>query len=92
MTSDLLTMHSEADHILDASGLYCPEPVMLLHKRIAEIAAGDTLLVLSTDPASLRDIPKFCHFLGHDLLRQDEADGQYRFLLCKAAEETGASG
>ncbi|MCP5148840.1 MAG: sulfurtransferase TusA [Pseudomonadales bacterium] len=92
MTSDLLTMNPEADHILDATGLYCPEPVMLLHKRIAEIAAGDTLLVLSTDPASLRDVPKFCHFLGHDLLCQDEADGHYRFLLRKAAGETEAPG
>lgn len=83
-------MDLEADHVLDATGLYCPEPVMLLHDRIREIAAGDTLLVLSTDPASLRDIPKFCHFLGHSLLQQDGTDGQYRFLLRKAADGAGA--
>lgn len=56
---------------------------MLLHKRIRDIAAGDTLLVLSTDPSSTRDIPKFCSFLGHELLMQDELDGNYRFLLRK---------
>lgn len=87
-------MTTEADHILDATGLYCPEPVMLLHQRIAGIARGETLLVLSTDPASTRDIPKFCHFLGHALLQQEEADGQYRFLLRKDgadADEGSAS-
>lgn len=84
-------MNLEADHILDATGLYCPEPVMLLHDRIREIAAGDTLLVLSTDPASLRDIPKFCHFLGHSLLQQDATDGQYRFVLRKAADGAGVT-
>jgi tRNA 2-thiouridine synthesizing protein A len=82
-------MTTEADHILDATGLYCPEPVMLLHQRIAEIACGETLLVLSTDPASTRDIPKFCHFLGHTLLQQDETGGQYRFLLRKAGADAG---
>jgi tRNA 2-thiouridine synthesizing protein A len=88
-----MNLIDEADHILDASGLYCPEPVMLLHNRIREIAAGETLLVLSTDPASTRDIPKFCHFLDHRLLHQDENGGQYRFLLRKAGgDERGESG
>lgn len=83
----------EADHILDASGLYCPEPVMLLHNRIRELAPGETLLVLSTDPASIRDIPKFCHFLDHSLLQQDEFYGRYRFLLRKGGDvATGTPG
>ncbi|MCB1675522.1 MAG: sulfurtransferase TusA [Pseudomonadales bacterium] len=77
MTSDT------PDHILDATGLLCPEPVMLLHNRIRDIADGDTLLVLATDPSSTRDIPKFCSFLGHQLLEQEEQDGNYRYLLRK---------
>ena len=72
-----------ADRILDASGLYCPEPVMLLHQRVREMACGETLLVLATDPSTTRDIPKFCHFLGHVLIEQSESDGQYRYLLRK---------
>lgn len=71
------------DHTLDATGLVCPEPVMLLHNRIRDIAEGETLLVLATDPASTRDIPKFCDFLGHALLEQDERDGNYWYLLRK---------
>ena len=76
-------MNLKPDHILDATGLYCPEPVMLLHNRIRDIAVGETLQVLATDPSTERDIPKFCVFLGHELLQQDQFDGNYRYLLRK---------
>lgn len=71
--------------VLDATGLYCPEPVMLLHTKVREIEVGAELLVRATDPTTLRDIPQFCHFLGHELLSQDEAGGEYRFLLRRGA-------
>lgn len=74
------------DHILDATGLFCPEPVMLLHNKIREIAVGETLQVVATDPSTLRDIPKFCRFLGHELIGQDEFEGSYRYWLRKAGE------
>lgn len=68
---------------LDAQGLMCPEPVMLLHNAVRDMAAGDLLEVLATDPSTQRDIPRFCAFLGHELLEQSEADGLYRYLLRK---------
>ncbi len=79
-------MNLKPDHILDATGLFCPEPVMLLHNKIRDIADGETLRVLATDPSTQRDIPKFCTFLGHELLEQDEFDGEYRYLLRKQGE------
>ena len=71
------------DHILDAKGLYCPEPVMLLHNMIGEMAVGEVLQVLATDPSTQRDIPKFCEFLGHELLERDEFEGNFRYTLRK---------
>jgi len=71
------------DHILDATGLLCPEPVMLLHHRIRAIGVGETLKVLTTDPSTERDIPKFCLFLGHELLDQERVDDQFHYLLRK---------
>ena len=79
----MVTASTTPDHVLDATGLLCPEPVMLLHQRIRDIAAGDILLVVATDPSTARDIPQFCNFLGHELLQQDELDGSYRYLLKK---------
>ncbi|MBP7958870.1 MAG: sulfurtransferase TusA, partial [Thiopseudomonas sp.] len=58
----------QADAELDASGLFCPEPVMMLHGKVRELAAGDVLKVIATDPSTQRDIPKFCMFLEHQLL------------------------
>ena len=79
-------MSAKPDHILDATGLYCPEPVMLLHNKIRDIAVGETVQVLATDPSTERDIPKFCVFLGHELLEQDGSDGSYRYLLRKQGD------
>ncbi len=79
-------MSIEADHILDASGLFCPEPVMLLHNKIRDIEVGEVVQVLATDPSTQRDIPKFCTFLGHELLKQQELDGSYCYWLRKQGD------
>ena len=71
--------------MLDATGLFCPEPVMLLHKKMREIAVGETLLVIATDPSTTRDIPKFCHFLGHALIEAKEEGRTYRYCIRKQA-------
>lgn len=78
-----VTEHS-AELLLDARGLLCPEPVMMLHKRVRELAAGAELVVLATDPSTQRDIPKFCRFLGHELLEESQPEaGLYRYKLRK---------
>lgn len=68
---------------LDACGLFCPEPVMMLHSRFRDMQPGDVLELIATDPSTTRDVPKFCLFLGHELLEQSEQNGQYRYLLRK---------
>jgi tRNA 2-thiouridine synthesizing protein A len=74
----------QPDHQLDARGLYCPEPVMLLHNKIRDAAAGELLEVLATDPSTTRDIPRFCHFLGHELVLQEQDENkEYRYLIRK---------
>jgi tRNA 2-thiouridine synthesizing protein A len=66
---------------LDARGLFCPEPVMMLHGRIKEVEVGNILRVVATDPSTTRDIVKFCRFLGHELVEQTEAGDEYRFFI-----------
>lgn len=73
-----------ADHVLDTSGLYCPEPVMLLHNKIRDIGSGELLQVLATDPSTRRDIPKFCNFLGHALEAQQATDEGFVYYIRKA--------
>ncbi|MBF7730811.1 sulfurtransferase TusA [Pseudomonas sp. N040] len=66
---------------LDATGLSCPEPVMLLHNKVRDLPPGALLRVLATDPSTRRDIPKFCLFLGHELLEQTQENGTYLYLI-----------
>lgn len=77
-------MNDTIDKSLDASGLLCPEPVMMLHKVMREAASGNLIEVISTDPSTLRDIPKFCLFLGHELISQKETEAQYFFYIRKS--------
>lgn len=71
------------NHELDTLGLYCPEPVMLLHSKIRDLADNEILLVLATDPSTERDIPKFCRFLGHELLTEEKKGEQYHYYIRK---------
>ena len=72
---------------LDTSGLLCPEPVMMLHNKIRDIQAGDILKIIATDPSTQRDIPKFCGFLGHQLLQQKIQDSTYVYYIQKALDD-----
>ena len=69
------------DEEMDARGLFCPEPVMLLHNRIEDVSEGQILKVVATDPSTTRDIPRFCHFLNHELLESEEKDGEFLFFI-----------
>lgn len=56
---------------------------MLLHKVMREIEKGDCVEVIATDPSTQRDIPKFCQFLNHRLLRQEVAQETFIYHLRK---------
>ncbi len=70
---------------LDAAGLLCPEPVMLLHNHMASLRPGQVLRLRATDPSTCRDVPKFCTFLGHELLEQEEQGAHYYYCIRKGA-------
>lgn len=73
----------EHQYLLDTSGLYCPEPIMLLHTKLNEMKQGEVLLLVATDPATTRDVPKFSQFLKYPLIKQEEDQQQYRYWLQK---------
>jgi tRNA 2-thiouridine synthesizing protein A len=54
--------------ILDATGLYCPEPVLRTAKAMRKLRPGETLTVLATDPVASIDLPYYCHHAGLELL------------------------
>ncbi|NQY33873.1 MAG: sulfurtransferase TusA [Alteromonadaceae bacterium] len=76
-------LFNEAIHQLDAIGLRCPEPVMMVRKNIRKIAVGETLLVIADDPSTTRDIPSFCRFMEHQLVAQQTETKPYQYLILK---------
>ncbi len=72
-----------ADQILEAEGLRCPEPVMMVRKTIRQMQEGETLLIKADDPSTTRDIPSFCRFMDHQLIAEDTSALPYRFLIRK---------
>lgn len=76
-------MNQEIKHELDARGLLCPEPVMMLHKVMRQLQSEELLAVYATDPSTQRDVPKFCQFLGHTLLKQNQDNGEFYYLIRK---------
>lgn len=72
-----------SDHVLDTSGLLCPEPVMLLHNSIRDAQHGEVIKVIATDPSTQRDIPKFCEFLGHELVSDSRQQELYVYWVRK---------
>ena len=51
--------------IVDARGLLCPLPLTMAKQRMAELAAGDTLVVLATDPEAPIDLAAWAAEEGH---------------------------
>ena len=76
-------MSDSVDHVFDASGLMCPEPVMMLHGKVRDMAPGEVLEVIATDPSTQRDIPKFCQFLGHQLVLSETRGDTFVFHIKK---------
>jgi len=75
---------SNFDLELDATGLMCPEPVMMLHVKVKQMEPGQILRVLATDPSTTRDLKKFCTFLNFEFLSQNEDDkGVFEYLIKK---------
>ncbi|PKI15738.1 sulfurtransferase TusA [Colwellia sp. 12G3] len=78
------TIFQQTNHTLDAIGLRCPEPVMMVRMNIRKIARGETLLIKCDDPSTARDIPSFCRFMEHELLAQQTETLPFLYVIKKS--------
>lgn len=72
------------DKEFDASGLACPLPIVKTKKSLNDMASGQVLRVIATDPGSVSDMEAFAEQTGHALLESGQEGGKYVFLLKKA--------
>jgi tRNA 2-thiouridine synthesizing protein A len=77
-------MSTNATQTLDARGMNCPLPILRTKKALTELAKGETLAVVATDPGSLKDMQAFCKQTGNELIASSANQGEFEFLIRKA--------
>jgi tRNA 2-thiouridine synthesizing protein A len=71
----------KSDSEVDARGLNCPLPILRARNAMLDLASGDVVRILATDPASVRDFQAFARLTGHELVDHGELDGAFFFLM-----------
>lgn len=68
---------------LDARGLLCPIPILRTRKAINQLASGEVLELLSSDPGSSSDVNAFCAQTGNEFLSSEPRDGAWAIRIRK---------
>ena len=71
------------DKELDARGLNCPLPILRTKKALTDMAPGQVLKILATDPGAVKDFQAFCKQTGNALLSSDAANNEFTFFMQK---------
>ena len=74
---------SESDKKLDATGLFCPEPVFRTKIEIERMQVGETLTVSADDPEAEDDISRWVSRNGHELLDMAKDGEKITFKIKK---------
>jgi tRNA 2-thiouridine synthesizing protein A len=71
------------DKTLDVKGLNCPLPILRAKKALTDMASGQVLQVISTDPGAVKDFAAFCKQTGNPLLSSVDSGAEFTFLIAK---------
>ena len=68
---------------VDARGLFCPGPILILEGVIRKLGSGEKIELLADDPDSKNDVKEWCEKEGHTLERLSEKDGTISIVVKK---------
>jgi tRNA 2-thiouridine synthesizing protein A len=74
---------TQFDKDLDVRGLNCPLPILRAKKALADLASGQVLRVLATDPGAVKDFQAFSKQTGNPLLSHSEEEKVFTFYMRK---------
>ena len=72
------------DKEVDARGLNCPLPILRTKKALTDMASGQVLKVVATDPGSVKDFQAFSKQTGHPLLSSEKTSDEFVFFMKKS--------
>ncbi|AST93612.1 MULTISPECIES: sulfurtransferase TusA family protein [Sutcliffiella] len=73
----------ESTKVLDAKGLACPMPIVKTKKEMDALSSGEVLEIHATDKGAKNDLAAWAQSGGHELLKDEEENGVYKFWLKK---------
>ncbi|MBA4459303.1 MAG: sulfurtransferase TusA family protein [Nitrosopumilaceae archaeon] len=76
-------MSETSEKKLDATGLFCPEPVFRTKIEIEKMQVGEVLVVSADDPAAEDDISRWVTRNGHELLDMTKDGNKITFQIKK---------
>ena len=76
-------MSESTEKKLDATGLFCPEPVFRTKIEIERMQVGETLIVSADDPAAEDDISRWVTRNGHKLVSMSKDGDVITFQVKK---------
>jgi tRNA 2-thiouridine synthesizing protein A len=65
----------------------CASVRLELRIKLNEIADGEIIKLVSTNPETQKGIPRWCRMTGHELFLSDEKDDSYIFYIKKRIKE-----
>lgn len=71
------------DKELDVRGLNCPLPILRSKKSLADMASGQVLRIIATDPGAVIDFQVFSDQTGNILLSLSETNKEFAFYIKK---------
>lgn len=72
--------------VVDCRRMLCPMPVIKVQNQAAEMAPGDELEAICTDPGALNDIPSWSRINGHEVL-ETRTEGDEYIVIVRVGEE-----
>ena len=81
--SDFDPSSIEVAKVVDARGSACPGPLLEAKKAMGAVTVGQTIEVLSGDPSTKNDLPRWAAKVGHEFLGMVEADGYERIFVTR---------
>jgi TusA-related sulfurtransferase len=69
--------------VVDARGMACPGPLLEAKKSIGTVSVGQTIEVLSGDPSTKSDLPKWAAKVGHEFLGVLPGEGYDRLFVTR---------
>jgi len=69
------------DKTMDLKGLPCPMPVVKVSKGIKDVAIGQVLKAVTSDPGALADFPSWAKTSGNEILKTDQDGDEIVFYI-----------